>query len=338
MLTLENRFKDAKKYELSARQLERYTSVKQINDVFKWLMPFKFKTLMKIVPKGLKGTISGMLDFLNGKDIVIDYDDKRSIPLWEPDKIPLYDGGEKPFVVPFLLENKKAPAVLVIPGGAYLFVSMKDEGIETAKKLNELGFHAIVLSYRVSPSRYPCMQLDMIRAIQLMRKNADEWGIIPDQIIALGYSAGGHLAMSVNGLYDELNSMSGDLSHFDGKPNAIVSGYGMMDLKCQTFNITCDMIFLGDNFTEQESKRLCIQNLIDEHYPPVFMFSMENDPTVPPKTNCMEVLSILKRNNIPCEMHIYPGNRHGFALGEGEEAEKWPVEMTEFLRKTGVIE
>lgn len=337
MLTMENRFKDAKKYELSSHQLERYTSVKQINDVFKWLMPFKFKTLMRIVPKGLKGTISGMVDFLNGKNIVIDYNDSRSLPLWEPDKIPLYDGVDKPFIVPFLLENKKAPAVLVIPGGAYLYVSMENEGIKTAKRLNEMGFHAIVLSYRVSPSRYPCMQLDMIRAIQLMRKNSDEWGIIPDQIIALGYSAGGHLAMSVNGVYDEINDLSGDLSHIDGKPNAIVSGYGMMDLKCKGFNVTCDMIFLGDNYTEKESKRLCIQNLINKDYPPVFMFSMENDTTVPPKTNCMEVKPILEKNGVPCEMHIYPGNRHGFALGEGEEAEEWPEKMVEFLKKTGVI-
>ncbi|MGN1203321.1 MAG: alpha/beta hydrolase, partial [Eubacterium sp.] len=241
MLTLDNRFKDAKKYELSAQQLEKYTSVKQINNIFKWLMPFKFKTLMRIVPKGLKGTISGMVDFLNGKNIIIDYDDPRSMPLWEPDNIPLYNSGPKPFIVPFLLENKKAPAVLVIPGGAYLYVSMENEGIKTAKRLNELGFHAIVLSYRVSPSRYPCMQLDMIRAIQLMRNNAEEWGIIPDRIIALGYSAGGHLAMSVNGVYDEINHMAGDLNYIDGKPNAIVSGYGMMDLKCSTFHITCDM-------------------------------------------------------------------------------------------------
>lgn len=338
MLTDENRFKDAKKYELSAYQLERYISVKQINNVFKWFMPYKFKTLMRIAPKGLKGTISGMLDFLNGKDIVINYDDERSMPLWQPEEIPIYNGEEKPFIVPFLLKDKKAPAVLVIPGGAYLYVSMKDEGIKTAKRLNELGFHAIVLSYRVSPARYPCMQLDMMRAIQIMRKNADEWGIISDQIIALGYSAGGHLAMSVNGLNDELKDLTGDLSHIDARPNAIVSGYGMMDLKCKTFTITCDMIFLGDKFNEAESKRLCIQNLINKDYPPVFMFSMENDPTVPPKTNCMAVKPILEKNGVPCEMHIYTGNRHGFALGEGEEAEKWQTEMVDFLKKTGVIQ
>lgn len=338
MLTLENRFKDAKKYELSSYQLKRYTSVKQINNIFKWFMPFKFKTLVRIAPKGLKGSISDFVGFLNGNYIVIDYNDRQSLPLWEPDEIPLYDGGDKPFIVPFLLKDKKAPAVLVIPGGSYIYVSMKDEGLKTAKRLNELGFHAIVLSYRTSPSRYPCMQLDMIRAIQIMRSNADEWGIIPDQIIALGYSAGGHLAMSVNGVYDEINGLAGDLNYIDGKPNAIVSGYGMMDLKCSTLNITCDMIFLGDNYTKEESNRLCIQNLIDEDYPPVFMFSMENDPLVPPKTNCMDVLPILEKNGVPCELHIYQGNRHGFAMGEGETAEEWPIRMIEFLKKTGVTE
>lgn len=338
MITSDNKFKDAKKDEYSAHLLESYTSVKQINNVFKWLMPFRFKTLQKIVPKGLKGTINGMINFLNGNHIAVPYESEQSIPLWKENEIPLYNGIDKPYIIPYLLKDKKAPAVLVIPGGAYLYVSQEHEGIQTAKKLNELGFHAIVLTYRVSPCRYPCMQLDMIRAIQLMRKNSEEWGIIPDQIIALGFSAGGHLAMSVNGVYDELVEMSGDLSHIDGKPNGIVSAYGMMDLKCKGFNVTCDMIFLGDNFTEEESKRLCIRNMLNKDYPPVFMFSMDHDPTVPPKTNCIEIKPMLDELNVPCEMRIYAGNRHGFGLGEGTSAEEWPYRMVDFFKEKGVID
>ncbi len=338
MLTLNSRFKDAKKEELSAYQLSRYTSVKQINNIFKWLMPFKFKTLMKIAPAGLKGTLSGMMDFLNGKNILINYSDEGCLPLWNEDEIPLYKGEEKPFLVPYLIEDKNAPAVLIIPGGAYLYVSMKDEGIATAKRFNELGFQAFILSYRTSPSRYPSMQLDMIRAIQLIRKNSEEWGVDSEKIIALGYSAGGHLAMSVNGLYDELNSMTGDLSYIDGRPNAIISGYGMMTPKCKTFNITCDMIILGDDYSEEMSKKISIENLIDETYPPVFMFSMKDDPTVPPEINCMKVLPILKEKNIPCEMHIYDGNRHGFALAENDpQASKWPSQMMEFMKNNGIL-
>lgn len=338
MLTFESRVRDAKKYDICRAQLERYTSVRQINNIFKWFMPFKFKTLARLAPKSMKGSVKDMISFLNGESNVIEYDDPRCMKLWEENEIPLYEGGVKPFIVPFLLENKKAPAVLVVPGGAYLNVSMREEGLDTAKKLNELGFHAVVLSYRVSPSRYPCMQLDMIRAIQIMRQNAEKWGIIDDEIIALGYSAGGHLVMSVTGLYDELKDQSGDLSYIDGRPNAIVSGYGMMDLKCSELGITCDMIFLGDKFTEAESKRLSIHNLVNENYPPVFMFTMENDPTVPPKTNCIQVEPILKEKGVPCELHVYPGNRHGFNLGIGEQAEEWPYKMVEFLKGTGVID
>ncbi|MBQ8029113.1 MAG: alpha/beta hydrolase [Clostridia bacterium] len=337
MLTMNNRVKDAKKFPLCAEQLERYTSVKQINRLFKLIMPLKFKTLYNLAPPSLKGTFKDLLGFLNGESNIIDYNDERVFPLWEEDEIPLFNGKVKPFIVPFLLKNKKAPAVLVVPGGSYLDVSMKEEGFDTARKLNEMGFHAIVLSYRVSPSRYPCMQLDIIRAIQLMRKNAESWGIIENQIIALGYSAGGHLVMSVCGLHDELRELSGDLKDYDGRPNALVSGYGMMDLKCNTLGITCDMIFLGEDFTEEKSKALNIHSLIDKSYPPVFMFSMIDDPLVPPKTNCMAVEPILKENKIPCEMHIYPGNRHGFNLGIGEEAEEWPEKMLEFLKKTKVI-
>ena len=334
MLTMDNRVKDAKKDPVASMQLERYTSVKQINRLFRPMMPFKFKTLHALAPKGLKGAVTGLLNFLNGKSNVISYDDERVLPLWKEDEIPLYNGGYKPFIVPFLLENKKAPAVLVVPGGAYINVSMQEEGLDTARKMNELGFHAIVLSYRVSPFRYPCMQLDMIRAIQIMRKNAEEWGIEADKIIALGYSAGGHLIMSVNGLHDQLRELTGDLKEYDGKPNALVSGYGMMDLKCKDYGITCDQIFLGDDFTEEKSKALNIHSLLNEDYPPVFMFSMENDPTVPPKTNCLSIEPILEAKGIPFETHIYPGNRHGFNLGIGEEAEEWPDKMVEFLNKT----
>lgn len=338
MITENNRFKDAKNDEQTAHLLESYTSVKQINNVFKWLMPFKFKTLKKVVPKGLKGTISGMINYLNAQHIAVPYDDENSMPLWNENEIPLYNGVDKPYIIPYLIKDKKAPAVLVIPGGAYLYVSQEHEGIQTAKRLNELGFHAIVLNYRVSPCRYPCMHLDAIRAIQLMRKNAENWGIISDQIIAMGFSAGGHLAMSINGLYEELVEMTGDLKHIDGKPNAIVSAYGMMDLKCKGFNVTCDMIFLGDNCTEEESNRLCIRNMLNSDYPPIFMFSMDNDPTVPPKTNCIDIFPRLKALNIPCDMHIYSGNRHGFGLGEGTSAECWLNQMIEFFKNEKIIE
>ena len=68
------------------------------------MTPFKFSTLAKIIPGNM---IKDLVGFFNGEDEVISYDDPKSIPLWNEKDIPLYDGERKPYIVPFLLENKK---------------------------------------------------------------------------------------------------------------------------------------------------------------------------------------------------------------------------------------
>lgn len=337
MITMENKLKDVKEDPEAAQWLEHYSSVPQINRLFRLIAPFRFKTLQKIAPKGLKSGISSLVNFFNGADDVIGENDPRSILLWDKN-IPLYSGGRKPYIVPFLLKDqRKAPAVIIAPGGAYVSVTMDHEGVQVAERFNQLGFHSIVLNYRVSPSRYPCMQLDLIRAIQIVRANAEKWNISENQIILIGFSAGGHLVMSINGLYEKLRPLTGDLSYIDGKPNALIGGYPMIDLKCKMFNVTCDMIFLGKNNSEKLSGELSVQNLINENYPPTFMFAMENDPLVPPTKNCLLAKEVLDKNNVANEVCIYSGNVHGFGLAEGQKAGEWVESSINFLKKNGII-
>lgn len=333
MLTMDNRLKDAKNDKAAFEQLEKYTSVKQINRLFRFIMPFKFTTLQKLAPKSMKRSVVDMLNFLNGQDNIITPEDPRSMLLWEDKDIPLYDGVRKPFIVPMLLENKKAPAVVIAPGGAYINCCIKDEGFRVAERFNELGFHAIIVNYRVSPNRYPCPQLDFIRAMQVVRSKAEEWGIIEDKITAIGFSAGGHLVTSIPGLFEELREQTGDLKDINGVPDALIGGYPMIDLKCQSMGITCDMIFLGDKLTEELSRKLSVQNLIDENYPPTFLFAEEGDNTCPPKTNCEVAKKVLDKYNVPNEMHVYKGDRHGFNLGEGRESGAWVESSIAFLKK-----
>ncbi len=337
MITMEQKLRDVRRDKKANFWLQSYSSVPEINRILRLIEPFKFSTLEKLAPKGLKGFTTDLVGFFNGQDNVIPVSDPRSLLLWEEKDIPLYDGERKPYMVPFLLENKKAPAVVIAPGGAYLHVCMGHEGVEIAKKFNSLGFHAFIVCYRTSPDRYPAPQLDFIRAIQLVRSNAEKWGVIENEIVAVGFSAGGHLVTSVSGVHDELRAMTGDLSHISGKPDAVIGGYPMIDLKCKDFGITCDKIFLGKNYSEELSRKLSVQNLISADYPPMFLFSMKNDPTVPPETNCLVAQRVLNENNVPNELHIYPGNVHGFALAEGQEAGKWVNQSIEFLKKNNVI-
>ena len=79
-----------------------------------------------------------------------------------------------------------------------------------AQALNDGGFHAFVLQYRVSPNRHPAPLLDASRAVRLVRSRAEEWGVRTDKVALLGFSAGGHLAGSLSVLHDRFEFTAED--------------------------------------------------------------------------------------------------------------------------------
>ena len=94
-------------------------------------------------------------------------------------------------------------SVLICPGGGYWDLYWQLEGEEVATWLNSIGVTGIMLKYRVprrpdepkdEPARRPLQ--DAQRAISLVRNNASEWGIHPERIGIMGFSAGGYLAVA----------------------------------------------------------------------------------------------------------------------------------------------
>ena len=118
-------------------------------------------------------------------------------------------------------EGDELPTVLIIPGGGYSHrADRKAELI--AEWLNEHGLHAAVLRYRVSPWRYPTPQFDAIRAMRILRHQAETLGIDSGRIVALGGSAGGHLAASLALLHDALPQPVGDeIDDEDPRPDLL---------------------------------------------------------------------------------------------------------------------
>ncbi len=330
MITMEQKLRHVRADKDASIWLESYSSVPEINRILRLMTPFKFSTLAKIIPGNV---IKDLVGYFNGEDNAIPVTDPRSIELWDEKDIPLYDGIRKPYIVPFLLENKKAPTVIIAPGGAYLHVCMKHEGVDIAKRFNELGFHAIIVCYRTSPCRYPCPQLDFIRAIQTVRNNAEKWGIIENQVIAIGFSAGGHLVTSVSGVYDELKELTGDLAHIDGKPNAVIGGYPMIDLKCKDFGITSDKIFLGKGYSKELSDKLCVQNLINEKYPPMFFIVSDQDMVNRPEQTQL-IVSTLRHFGHEVPLKICHGTHCHYVKAINEDGTSPLAEMIlDFIRK-----
>src|SRR5947209_8598296 len=100
-------------------------------------------------------------------------------------------------------EKDTGAAVLICPGGGYRNLYWELEGEEVAAWLAAQGVTGIILKYRVprrpdepktEPARRPLQ--DAQRAVSLVRSKAREWGIDPQRIGMVGFSAGGHLAFA----------------------------------------------------------------------------------------------------------------------------------------------
>ncbi len=100
---------------------------------------------------------------------------------------------DKPYLIPYIAGGSDC-AVIVLPGGGFSFKSMDGsdgESKDVAVALQENGINAFVLHYRSNPYEYPIPQLDLQRAVRYLRHHAEEYGINPNKIGLIGFSAGG---------------------------------------------------------------------------------------------------------------------------------------------------
>ncbi|HCW53327.1 MAG TPA: alpha/beta hydrolase [Clostridium sp.] len=100
---------------------------------------------------------------------------------------------DEPYLIPYLVDSSDE-AVIIIPGGGYGYKSMDggtEEGKDVAYTLNKNGISAFVLHYRSNPYEYPIPQLDVQRAIRYLKYHSFDYGINPDKIGLIGFSAGG---------------------------------------------------------------------------------------------------------------------------------------------------
>ena len=89
-------------------------------------------------------------------------------------------------------------AVIVNPGGGYRGLAADHEGLQVANFLNGDGISAFILRYRLLPDYEPSISLiDAQRAVRYVRYHAEAFGIDPDRMGMMGFSAGGHLTTAV---------------------------------------------------------------------------------------------------------------------------------------------
>lgn len=222
---------------------------------------------------------------------------------------------ENPTLTHYAPEHKDSDwSILIFPGGAYTHRA-PHEGEGYANFLNAHGIHAFVVGYRVAPSQFPESLCDARRAIRMVRKNAEAWGLSADKIAVMGSSAGGHLAALVSNYMQPIeNEVHDEIDTIDCRPNAQILCYPVISLLEGWGHHWSGRTLLGDRYDEL-AETLSAHNLVTEQTPPAFVWHTFADNGVPVQ-NSLEYVKALKENNVPAELHVFPMGDHGLGLAD----------------------
>ena len=233
--------------------------------------------------------------------------ERQELRLW-PDLAPgekSDDNGPRLFLLQ--PEARTSDSImLVFPGGGYNGLAIDHEGWKIADYFNRKGMTAAVLKYRVPrraglPKHLAAWQ-DAQRAIRLVRSKAGAWGIDPEKIGVLGFSAGGHLTLmaattSQTPAYPPVDELDQVPCHV----NFAVPVYPAYVL---------DDGVDGGNQNTGHGAKLVGDFAFDARTPPMCLIHGDQDPYSP--MGSVAVYGKLRTMNIPVELHIYTKIGHGF--------------------------
>jgi acetyl esterase/lipase len=236
-------------------------------------------------------------------------------------------------------------AVIIFPGGAYLHLAGDLEGREIADWFTARGFHAFVLSYRLSSNGYllPVPLLDARRAIQTVRARAVDYHISPNRIVVIGFSAGGHLAalagtQFVAGSPDAEDPAQDPIARASSRPDYLVLGYPWIDaVSSDTSHLSYCKIFNVMDQCEALRAQFNPVLFVTKDTPPTFIYHTFNDQTVPVEQS-LAFYEALVKAGVPSEYHVFANGAHGSGLGKGDAAlDQWPSLLENWLRAQGLL-
>jgi acetyl esterase/lipase len=210
-------------------------------------------------------------------------------------------------------------AIIICPGGGYWIESVELEGRDIARYLTTIGIIAIVLKYRL-PSDEICVDkhqvplMDAQRAIRMVRANASNWGINPEKIGVMGFSAGGHLASTLATHFDYGNTNVKDsIERFSSRPNFMVLIYPVISFADSITHLGSKKQLIGKNPSPELVKYYSNELQIKDDTPPAFIIHATDDDVVWVE-NSLLMYRALKKKNISAELHVLSEGGHGFGL------------------------
>ena len=217
----------------------------------------------------------------------------------------------RPSITVYLPEKHSGVSVIVVPGGGHRELWTDHEGHNVARFLNERGFAAFVLQYRLARAPNSTYTIDgdalndLERAIRTVRSRAD-WSADTRKIGAMGFSAGGALV--------SLAATRADA----GDPK------GSDPIERAASNLDFAVLVYPGSWPDLK---------IDATTPPMWLLSGSDD-RADIITGLTSIFVKLREAKVPAELHFYDHVGHGFGLRAtlAGPVANWPQQFVDWLK------
>ncbi|MBA4852264.1 alpha/beta hydrolase [Emticicia sp. BO119] len=243
----------------------------------------------------------------------------------------------QPALIVYPAKKKTSDATVIIcPGGGYSILAIDHEGHDIAKWFNAHGMTAFVLKYRLPQE--DLFDNDEIRplqdaqqAIRLIRKNAAKYGVAPDKIGIMGFSAGGHLASTAS---THFNTQVGEITDpsVSVRPDFSLLIYPVISFNDRIGHLGSRDNLIGKNPPVDKIELYSNDKQVTKDTPPTFLVSTTDDWVQP--ENSIAYFLACKKNKVPVEMHIYEKGGHGYGLKKQNRGpvETWAFRLEDWLK------
>jgi acetyl esterase/lipase len=245
-----------------------------------------------------------------------------------------------PTITPYLPEKGTAngTAIVIFPGGGYSGLSMENEGSSVAKAFNKFGVTAFVVKYRLPSDSIMVDKTigplqDAQQAVLMVRKHAAEWGIKPDKVGIIGFSAGGHLASTEGTHFNKL--VIDDKENISVRPDFMVLLYPVITFGPMA-HVGSRENLIGKNPLADQVTLYSNEKQVTANTPPTFLVHCEDDDVVPVQ-NTLMFYDALLASKVNAEMHIFEAGGHGFGLNNPKSKDKWIDWCRNWLDENGFL-
>lgn len=244
-----------------------------------------------------------------------------------------------PTLSAYFPEKPNGTSVIICPGGGYARLAITHEGYQVAEEFNKRGITAFVLKYRLPSDEIMADKTigplqDAQQAVKMVRENAAKWGLNPNKIGIMGFSAGGHLASTLSTHFE--TSLIANPAKTSLRPDFSILGYPVISMGTFTHQGSKDNL-LGKNPTDEQVKEYSNELQITANTPPTFLVHANDDNAVPSE-NSVNYMLALKKVKVPVEAHFYKAGGHGFGLNNKTTEEQWFLNMVDWLKSIKMVD